>query len=187
MEFSKCATLDPGFGFRVSGFGCQGRGNRGRAAFANTPMSVCARRHTAGGVFANPTAWYDAGMKLEYLESGSSDCPLVRLYEFDASDLAHLCEHFQLLALGTVQRVALHELPFVEAVNHCRLVLRLSESDRGILRISCPGAFECVLTGEGWEDVNERAGALANTTAEAYQWLDKTGEISLLLSETGQW
>lgn len=127
-------------------------------------------------------------MKLEFLESGSADCPLIRLYGFDIPEACRLMALFRSLADGSQQHIRLHETFGIEAVQGCQLGLRLGSRDRGIEETS-PKSFECVLTSEGWSEVADLTQPFCETpdTGEHHQWLNEDGKISLLLSPTGRW
>jgi hypothetical protein len=127
-------------------------------------------------------------MKLEFLASGSPDCPLIRLYNFDVVAAARLRNLFHALAIGSQRSISLHEQTEIEAVGGCRLELRLGKSDLGV-RQSGPVSFECILTAEGWSGVEELTEPFCQSddSKEHYQWLNDDGELSLLLSHDGLW
>jgi hypothetical protein len=127
-------------------------------------------------------------VKLEFLESGSPDCPLIRLYGFGNPAALKLMALFRALADGSQQAIRLHDQLGVEAISGCQLDLRLGSRDRGIEQTS-PMAFECVLTPEGWAEVADLTEPFCQTgdIGEHYQWLNEDGKVSLLLSPTGRW
>jgi hypothetical protein len=59
-------------------------------------------------------------MKLEFLPDGSLDCPLVRLYDFSAAEVASLATAVSGLAEGVTTICPVHELMGVQPVNGCR-------------------------------------------------------------------
>jgi len=61
-------------------------------------------------------------MRLECLTSGSPECPLVRLYDFQPHEAADLLTAINSLASAAAERIEVHDLPFVESVGGCRLV-----------------------------------------------------------------
>jgi hypothetical protein len=87
-------------------------------------------------------------MKLEFLESGSPDCPLIRLYEFDAKQAYSLRRITLQLARGRDQTVALHQQRGVTPVRGCQLTLSLGEKDQGAVE-TAPLKFKWVLTKSG--------------------------------------
>ena len=127
-------------------------------------------------------------MKLEFLESGSPDCPLIRLYDFDNPAALWLTASIRALAGGPTQHIPLHDQSGINPVQGCQLDLRLGSHNGGIVQTS-PNAFECVLTSEGWAKVADLIEPFCRTEdgKEQYQWLNEDGPISLLLSQTGRW
>ncbi len=92
-------------------------------------------------------------MKLEFLESGSSDCPLIRLYAFDSTEVLHLRAILRSFSNGTCDRYDLHGDRDIEALGGCRLSLHLQGKDLGIVRRD-QFTFDCVFTKESWSDVS---------------------------------
>lgn len=125
-------------------------------------------------------------MLLEYLPDASADCPLIRLYSFSLSEAARLGVAVAGLAVGSVERVAVHELPGVEPVDGCELVLRVRAWDQAVVQVG-PASFECGFTSGTWDNVAGLIEPFA-TEASGYQWLaGGPGEVSLLLSVSGKW
>lgn len=132
-------------------------------------------------------------MRMEYLHEGSPDCPLIRLYDFDSVEIERLCDLFRSLSAGDSCGAGLHEQPYIEAVGECRLTLRVGNRDQRIVP-SGRSCFEWILTAAGWEWVWELASSFADQGCSAkpggnyyWQWLNRDGNVSLLLSQTGQW
>lgn len=126
-------------------------------------------------------------MKLEFLGSGSLDCPLIRLYGFQTTEVVRLKELFDQLANGSRSVVLLDEQTGIESIGGCQLALRVGALDAGIVQ-NGNLRFECRLTTTGWADVASLAQPLGESSAEnKWQWLNRDGDVSLLLSETGQW
>ena len=125
-------------------------------------------------------------MKLEFLPDGSADCPLVRVYDFRPAEVANLAAAICGLAAGTTTSYPLHEAMGVEAVNGCRLLLRVGPRDLGLAQLPGPANFECVLTPDSWDNV---AGLTEPFVAGStgYQWLSATGDAQWLLSTDGCW
>ena len=125
-------------------------------------------------------------MRLEFLPSGSTDCPLIRLFEFTPTEAQELREAVADLAAGRVERILVHALPGVEAVNGCELVLCRRAWDQSIAQVG-PMSFECGFTVGTWENV---AGLIEPFTigGDGYQWLAGIpGEAFMLLSPSGHW
>ena len=124
-------------------------------------------------------------MKMEYLDAGSADCPLIRLYDFGPVEAAQVLDTIRSLAEGKEKSIALNEALGLESVSVCRLNLRTGSRDKGIAKLD-KDVFECVLTPESWDNVSGLVEPFG-TGASGYQWLDKTGGIALLLSVDGHW
>lgn len=126
-------------------------------------------------------------MKVEFVAEGGPDCPLIRLYAFDQSEVLRLKDLVIALAVGAKAKIFLHEQPWIHPVDGCSLELSLGRRDQGVKQVG-PSRFECVLTTEKWADV---AFLLEPFCAEehpkGYQWLDESGKISLLISQKGSW
>jgi hypothetical protein len=125
-------------------------------------------------------------MKMQYLADGDQDCPLIRLCEFDLPEVNRLRAIFGALADGSRTEVVLHQEMPVECVDGCQLTLRVGWRDVGIADEG--PQFECVLTTEGWLDAaffTQPFCEVMNTGK--YQWLNESGEVSLLLSPSGRW
>ncbi len=127
-----------------------------------------------------------AGMKMEFLESGSPDCPLIRFYEFKLSEAQFLRRMVLQLAKGRTPAVELHKEQGIEAISGCQLTLSLGEKDRGVLE-SRPLAFRWVLTGGGWLSVSGLIRPFSRAISSGYQWLWDQGRIRILISRDGRW
>ena len=126
-------------------------------------------------------------MKLEYLATGSPDCPLIRLHDFTPVEAGHLHAALAALAAGTAERVAVHELPIVEVVGGCRLTLIRRGWDQAVIRADRLTEFECGFTAGTWENVAGLVEPFAESVG-GFQWLaGAPGEAGLLLSASGGW
>jgi len=128
-------------------------------------------------------------MRLEYLASGSPDCPLIRLYDFQPSEAAGLLAAINTLISTAAQRVEVDRLPFVEAAGGCRLVFTRQHWDRAIVSGPSHNEFECGFTAATWDNV----AGLVEPFAEGvggFQWLaGAPGDAALLISASprGEW
>jgi hypothetical protein len=125
-------------------------------------------------------------MKLEFLASGSSDCPLIRLFASNGEEVSRLKILLRSMSSGSANNVALHEQPGFEQVNAYRLDPRAGQSDQG-LRTVAPGVFACVLTEYAWDTMAELVEPPCEPDAQGYQWLNESAGIGLLLSHDGKW
>jgi hypothetical protein len=125
-------------------------------------------------------------MKVEFLKSGSPDCPLIRLYEFEASEVYHLRRIALRLARGTYQVIALHEEPGVFPIGDCQLTLSRGEKDRGVFE-TAPSRLAWVLTKSGWFNVAGLIRPFSRGNLSGFQWLSSNSGIQILLSRDGRW
>lgn len=126
-------------------------------------------------------------MKLEYLKTGSPDCPLIRLYDFSVGQASKLAAALSELVMGTRDEVAVHELEGVEVIANCQLTLRVGRWDQAVLQTGPPATFTCTLTAGRWEDVLGLMEPFCQG-AGGHQWLiGSPGEAALVLSADGEW
>jgi hypothetical protein len=93
------------------------------------------------------------------------------LLEADAEGLRTLAEKFRSLAGGTIDGLALHDLPFVEIHHRVQLIATRSAQDRGTRRVDVGNAFLWERTADGWEDAAEKLDVLTQY-AEGHHYLD---------------
>lgn len=125
-------------------------------------------------------------MKLDYRGEGSSDRPLLRLYDFTPAEAKQLLASIVGLATGSAERIEVHRLPFVEPIDGCRLSLVRRPWDQAVMRVG-PSAFECRFTSATWSNVMGLIEPFADS-AGGFQWLAASpGEAAVLLSPSGEW
>jgi hypothetical protein len=125
-------------------------------------------------------------MKLEFLESGSRDCPLIRLYEFGTKE-ANILRRIALHLAGTrEQTVLFHEQPGVIPVDGCHLTLHLGEKDLGVSELGS-NKFKWVLSKAGWFQVAGLIRPFTRIDSSGFQWLSDGDQIRVLLSHNGSW
>jgi hypothetical protein len=125
-------------------------------------------------------------MKLEFLPSGSPECPLIRLFAFNEPKVFRFRQLLESLSNGTKREVALHEQEGFAQVNERRLYLRVGNSDKGLRAVE-PGVFDCVLSETAWDNMAGLVEPFCKPEASGYQWLSERGTIRLLLSRDGRW
>jgi hypothetical protein len=126
-------------------------------------------------------------VKVELLADGSSDCPLIRLFEFTPTEAARLQAAVAGLATGMSERVEVHEIDGVESIENCRLALVARDWNQGVVRMDLGAYFECGFTVATWDNVAGLIEPFAHG-ASGYQWLaDSPGEARLLISIDGRW
>src|SRR5215831_8272190 len=91
-------------------------------------------------------------MKLEFLADGHSNCPLIRLYDFDLADAKRLREAFRCLATGSRQSLPLHQEWWIEPLEDCALELRIGARNLGVVE-RAPSRFECIATERSWSQM----------------------------------
>lgn len=123
---------------------------------------------------------------MEFLESGSPDCPLIRLYEFKPSEAQSLRRIALQLAKGRTASVRLHKEHGLQAISGCQLTLSRGGEDRGVNEIG-PFEFAWVLTPSGWLSVSGLLRPFSKTSPSGYQWLCDGGKIRILISHDGRW
>src|SRR4051812_28188294 len=94
-------------------------------------------------------------MKIEFLPAGAEACPLIRLFHFRPHEVEWLRGACRKLADGGATSIALHEQPWVESIDGCRLELRAAAEDVGVTRTAHAPAFLLALSPDGWREVQE--------------------------------
>ena len=128
-------------------------------------------------------------MQIDFLEEGSEDCPLIRLYGVEPSQFATLHEAILRLVTGAQEECLLHDVPGFRAL--CKLKLISASSDAGVRRIGQNPDFAWRLTPALWFVVAGLVEPFAQRVDQgSYQWLSgkearhglELGDISVLLS-----
>ena len=123
-------------------------------------------------------------MKLDFLPSGSPDCPLIRIYEFTPKEAYELRRVGLQLARGKETTVRLHEQPNVTAIGECELTLQKGQKDRGVSEVSSL-KFEWILSASGWFQVAGLIRPFSRGVTNGFQWLTQPGKVQILLSCNG--
>jgi hypothetical protein len=93
-------------------------------------------------------------MRLDYLtDVEPSFNPMVRLYDFDPTQVELIRSHVFALANGSVEEVLVHELRFITAIDNCQLSFKTGAKDLGIRELGGNATLECTLTPETWSKV----------------------------------
>jgi hypothetical protein len=77
-------------------------------------------------------------MRLEYLPDGSLDCPLIRLYDFDAAAATRLLQLVTSISDGLVGKIVLDQRQEITSVYGCKSALVAGGSDQGVVRTTVP-------------------------------------------------
>lgn len=139
-------------------------------------------------------------MKMEYIQDGSSDCPLIRIFGTEPQGFSQLVRLFRELSSDTVLHVAVHKLPDFETVGGCTLTVAVGQRDEGVRQLGSGQDFEWVLTPSRWEtvaDLTEPFSISKPRDSHIHQWLAgkearfglDDSEISVLISNSkdGRW
>lgn len=137
-------------------------------------------------------------MRIEYLDEGAVDCPLIRIYSAEPQSFFQLVRLFRELYCGMVQHIAVHEIPGFEAVGGCTLTVAVGQRDEGVHRRDSGQDFEWVLTPSSWETVADLIEPFSTPRdIHIHQWLAgkearfglDDSEISVLISNSkdGRW
>jgi hypothetical protein len=125
-------------------------------------------------------------MKLGFLKEESQHSPLIRLYEFDPAEALKLRRLVGSLVAGSLQSVRLDNQAWVTPIDGCRLLLRRNTRDEGIRNVGALD-FECLLTADGWNNVEGLVAPFCKADIIGHQWLSELGTVSLLISRDGTW
>jgi hypothetical protein len=129
-------------------------------------------------------------MKIEFLESGSDDCPLIRIYGGESDVCKLFLSVFTQLSNGSSKEVSLTILPGVEPLASCSLTAHVSKRDKGIVR-KRGNNFDWVLTAVAWENVAGLIEPFCQPGANRFQWLDQVpasdARVLISTSPVGHW
>jgi hypothetical protein len=130
-------------------------------------------------------------MKLEYLDAtgngafpDASPARLVRLSQFNEEQIALLISAIQRL-VSTKNDIWLSELPFVDSIN-CKLKLKISDEDNGILSEGDDGVFVCALTTHAYDTMVD----IITFVENGHNWLtpgEYLDDPAFLISRFGSW
>jgi len=120
-------------------------------------------------------------MKIEYLHEGSPDCPLIRIFDFTTSEVLLLKEHIHDLSCDSAHTFAIHDMPGVNAIGALRFTFTVGNRDVGV-KGRMPD-FRCEFTPSRWGEIEELINPfVVSPSMGCFQWLDDSGEVTLLLS-----
>jgi hypothetical protein len=130
-------------------------------------------------------------MKLEYLPDGSPDAPLIRFFDFDEHEKQLLKQCFESIVSELNQITPLHELPFIESIDSCKVWialhdLRLEDENAVLATSEAQRMFTWMMTKDQWNEAIELTAAYT-PPPHSYQWLTDDLGIQILLSQSGQW
>jgi hypothetical protein len=134
-------------------------------------------------------------MRIEFLEEGSEDCPLIRIFGTDQAEFGALLGTFTKLSGALGQSSDLHRLPNFQS--DCLLTAISTSEDRGVERTDTK-SFVWSLTPAKWLVVEGLTEPFSETSLrDAHQWLSgrearfglNTSGVSVVLSSSadGRW
>lgn len=126
-------------------------------------------------------------MKLEFL-ADASEGPTLILYGTLPDEVAKLRKALRELSEWPGRTLAFHDLPYVEAVDHCELVGVCSGRDIGVRNPSDAISFEWLLRSESW---SKAEGLLepfcVPTPGKRFQFLNPTFGPEVIYSTDRRW
>jgi hypothetical protein len=135
-------------------------------------------------------------MDVEFLATGSPDCPLIRIFGADTGDHLRLQAGFEQLARGQTNSLLVTEIPGFVGRFGCKLELLVSSRLEGVRQADCQ-SFVWALPRKKWMTVAEFAAAVADGPPGVFQWLAgsearnglENSGIAVLLSKSvsGHW
>ena len=131
-------------------------------------------------------------MKLEHIAEFDPSAPgedLIRLFDFSGQEVKDLKENIKREMIELDRSLDLSTLPFIDPIN-CGLVLRTSETDLGIRKVSS-GHFDCHLTKDSYQRLIELIKPFVQDKTDGFQWLYDLGSdltsIEFLITRSGTW
>lgn len=126
-------------------------------------------------------------MKVDFLPDGAPDCPLIRLYDYRDGELERLRVVCRELADGVRAEFALHEQPWIDAVDGLRFIWRACSQDIGVNMPRSGEPFVLAYSDEAWREVEEKIAGLEESGRGGFNWLTMEGDVGLLISPDGPW
>jgi hypothetical protein len=118
-------------------------------------------------------------MKIEYLESGSPDCPLIRIYGNNCGEFSTLADTIIQLHQGSIQHAVLTELTHFEGIDGCILTAAIGHEE-GVSRFS-KEEFRWSLSQSKWSMVADLISPFTRSHLyDMHQWLSGKEAIALL-------
>jgi len=125
-------------------------------------------------------------MKVDLVGGDPGAASILRFYDFDSGQVSSLAAALVRLSESAIGKsVVLAPSDLVATIQLRAVTAHVVGSDAGAsVRDQ---AIEWSLSREGWLDAADRARVINAREPNAYQWLDTSGPLSVLLSPSGQW
>jgi hypothetical protein len=127
-------------------------------------------------------------VNIDYLENGSDDCPIIRVYGNEPDSVRLLMKCIADMVNGEIKSKCLNDIKGFKSINGCRFDIELSSLQKGVIQLSSNN-FICQLSKDGWQEAYELLEPLSEDSKTGYQWINESSEISFLVSRyaNGQW
>src|SRR5262245_41035301 len=126
-------------------------------------------------------------MKLEFFQDGNAGSPMLLLYGGGAEEVTLLRQALRDVAQGRIRQLAVHNLPFVEAVEDCRLRAVLGSHDIGVVA-AAPADFTWTLDAESWQGTDELLEPFCREApGMRFQYLNPSRGPEVLYSTERRW
>lgn len=124
-------------------------------------------------------------MRIEYLEKGSPDCPIVKIYNCTLDEYKYLCNQFNLLHKSD-NSFKLNDTP-----STLNIEFNVGELNQGV-KLKDDSNFICILTKGAYKNIADLVSPFITkyekeNQSTRFQWLNEDSDISLLLSTNGKW
>ncbi len=109
-------------------------------------------------------------LRLDFLPESENGRPLILIHGDDRDAVLQLAKAFGRLSQGVLERLAIHDLPYVEA-GDCRLIAVRGKRDRGAHELGSAKASEWVESTARWADVAGLVVTLRRPYESGHQYL----------------
>jgi hypothetical protein len=109
-------------------------------------------------------------LRLDFLPESENGRPLIPIHGDDRDAVTQLAKALGRLSRGALERLAIHDLPYVDAAE-CRLIAVRGERDQGAHELGSTKAFEWVESPARWADVAGLVVTLRPPSKSGHQYL----------------
>jgi hypothetical protein len=123
-------------------------------------------------------------MKIDFINDGSHDYPLLRLFSGQKDEIELLRSYLMKLNDSELNEVVISDLPISDS--KLKLIFRLCKTDRGIKISKDKKEFHVEMSNESWLEMAEKLDPfLIDPTG--FTWLYESGSINILFTTDGYW